>query len=205
MSQLIAVPFVLAAAYLFGSIPNAWIAGQLRGIEIRDVGSGSVGATNVFRTLGTKTGVAVMVADVLKGVMAVLLAQALTDNPWPLFAALVAIAGHAFPVWLTFRGGKGVAVGLGGIMALFPLAGVFLVAIWLILVVTTRYVSVASIVGALAFPPLAIVVGASLSEAIFACVAAAAVIYFHRGNIGRLIRGEELRIEFRRRKTSPAA
>ena len=101
----------IVIAYLLGSIPFAYLAGRARGIDLRKVGSGNLGAANVFRTLGRRMGIAVMAADIGKGAAAVLIAKALTDDPWPAVAAGAAMAGHVFPVWLRFKGGKGVAVG----------------------------------------------------------------------------------------------
>jgi len=103
----------IVIAYLLGSIPFAYLAGRARGIDLRTVGSGNLGAANVFRTLGRGTGIAVMAADIGKGAAAVLIARALTGAPWPAVAAGAAMAGHIFPVWLRFKGGKGVAVGGG--------------------------------------------------------------------------------------------
>ena len=144
MNQAIA----LVAAYLLGSIPFALIAGRLHGVDLRTQGSGNLGATNVFRTLGRTAGVTVMVLDIAKGAAAVLLAEALTNNPWPLAAGALAILGHVFPVWTRFKGGKGVAVGAGALIGLVPAASGIIVAIWLLTVLITRYVSVASIVAA---------------------------------------------------------
>ena len=109
MNQVIA----LVVAYLLGSIPFALIAGKLHGVDLRTMGSGNLGATNVFRTLGRTAGITVMVLDIAKGAAAVLVAEALTNNPWPLAAGALAILGHVFPVWTNFKGGKGVAVGAG--------------------------------------------------------------------------------------------
>jgi len=199
------VVLALVIAYLLGSIPSGYIAGRIRGIDVRKFGSQSVGATNVFRTLGRRTGIAVMAADVLKGLAAVLIAQLLTDPPWELVAAAAAIAGHVFPVWLRFRGGKGVAVGAGCVLGTVTLAALIAIGIWVVIVLITRYVSLASIVGTLSVAPVAWVLGASTAEVAFAAVGGLAVIYFHRANIARLLRGQELRIDFRRRsRGSPA-
>ncbi len=200
------VAIALVVAYLLGSIPSGYIAGRIRGIDVRTVGSRNVGATNVFRTLGRRTGVAVMAADVLKGLAAVLIAQALTDTPWEMVAGGVAILGHVFPVWLRFRGGKGVAVGAGAVLGTVTLAALIAIAIWLVIVFATRYVSLASIAASVAVAPVAWALGATTAEVVFAAVAALAVVYFHRANIGRLLRGEESRIDLRRRRPrgSPA-
>lgn len=191
MSEAAAV----AVAYLLGSIPFAFIAGRLRGIDLRTVGSGNLGAANVFRNLGRGTGVAVMAADIGKGVAAVLIARALTDDPWPAVAAGAAMAGHVFPVWLRFRGGKGVAVGGGALIGLMPLVAVILLAAWALIVVATRYTSVASMIGSIAATPLAWALGYPWSSVVFVGVAAAGILALHRGNLQRLARGQEMRID----------
>ena len=140
MNQVIA----LVVAYLLGSIPFALIAGKLHGVDLRTMGSGNLGATNVFRTLGRTAGITVMVLDIAKGAAAVLVAEALTDNPWPLVAGALAILGHVFPVWTGFKGGKGVAVGAGALIGLVPAASGVLIVLWCVLGLTTRYVAIAS-------------------------------------------------------------
>lgn len=189
----------LVLAYLLGSIPFALIAGKLHGVDLREAGSGNLGATNVFRTLGRTAGVAVMVLDIAKGAAAVLVAVALTNNPWPVAAAALAILGHVFPVWTHFKGGKGVAVGAGAMIGLVPSASGVLLVLWILLVVFTRYVSVASIVAALAAAPLAYVFGAPWSYVVFIALAGVFVIYKHRENIVRLVHGDESRIQFGRK------
>jgi glycerol-3-phosphate acyltransferase PlsY len=195
---------VVVLAYLLGSIPFAYLAGRSRGVDLRTVGSGNLGAANVFRTLGRDMGIAVMVADILKGVVAVVIARLLTDDPWPAVAAAAAMAGHVFPVWLRFKGGKGVAVAGGAVIALMPLVAVICFAIWIAVVATTRYTSLAAIVACLAATPLAWALGYPLSTIVFAAVGTAAVLFLHRGNIRRLLRGEEHRIELGRTRRPPA-
>jgi acyl phosphate:glycerol-3-phosphate acyltransferase len=196
----VSVALILAAAYLLGSLPTGYLVGRLRGVDIRTVGSRNVGATNVFRVLGTRLGVAVMAVDIAKGIAAVILARAVLDDPWPLVAAGAAIVGHVYPVWLRFHGGKGVAVAAGALIGLVPLAVAVLFPVWLLLVGTTRYVSVGSILCAVALTPVAWAFGASWPTLVFAGLAAAAVVWRHRGNLGRLLRGTELRIDFRPRR-----
>lgn len=196
---------MMAAAYLLGSLPSGYLAGRLRGVDIRTLGSRNVGATNVFRALGTRLGVVVMAADIAKGVAAVVLAREVLGDHWPpLVAAGAAILGHVYPVWLRFRGGKGVAVAAGAIVGLVPLAAAVLFPLWLMVVGATRYVSVGSMLCALALTPLAWAFGASWPTLLFAGLAAAAVLWRHRGNLTRLVRGTELRLDFRRpRRASP--
>ncbi len=189
----------LAAAYLLGSVPFAFIAGRLHGVDLRTIGSGNLGATNVFRTLGRTVGITVMVLDIAKGAAAVLLAVALTDNPWPLAAGALVILGHVRPVWTGFKGGKGVAVGAGALIGLVPAASGVLIVLWFLIVLITRYVSVASIACALAAAPLAWAFGAPWSYLGFIALAGLFVIWKHRENIVRLSRGEENRLNLGRR------
>ena len=195
---------VVALAYMLGSIPFAFLAGRARGIDLRLVGSGNLGAANVFRTLGRGMGIGVMAADILKGVVAVVIARALTDDPWPAIAAGAAMAGHVYPVWLRFKGGKGVAVGGGAVIGLMPLAALILLALWALTVAVTRFTSLAAIVGSLVATPLVWALGYPVSNVIFTGLACTAVLVLHRANLRRLLRGQELRIEFRRARRAGA-
>jgi glycerol-3-phosphate acyltransferase PlsY len=194
VNELVAV----VVAYLLGSIPFAFLAGRARGVDLRTVGSGNLGAANVFRTLGRRWGIGVMAADILKGVVAVVIARLITDDPWPAIAAAAAMAGHVYPVWLRFKGGKGVAVGGGAVIALTPLAALIVFAIWILVVATTRYTSLASITGALAVTPLVWALGYPVSSIVFVGLGSLALLVLHRDNIRRLLAGRENRIEFRR-------
>jgi len=189
---------VVLVAYLLGSIPFAYLAGRTRSIDIRTVGSKNVGASNVFRELGKGIGVMVMALDIAKGLLAVVIANSETSSPWPLIAAAAAIVGHVFPVWLGFKGGKGVAVAGGAMIGLVPLPAVTVVILWVIVVGVTRYVSVGSIVAAAVFPFLVLGFGAPWPTVVFAFLAAIMVIVRHRGNVQRLLRGEEHRLDFSR-------
>jgi acyl phosphate:glycerol-3-phosphate acyltransferase len=189
----------LVVAYLLGAMPFALIAGKLHGVDLRIAGSGNLGATNVFRTLGRTAGIAVMVLDIAKGTAAVLIATALTDNPWPLAAGALVILGHVFPVWTGFRGGKGVATGAGALIGLVPAVSGVLVLLWVLIVLTTRYVSVASVAAGIAAAPLAWLFGAPWSYVVFIAIAAAFVIWKHRENIVRLSKGTENRISLGRK------
>ncbi len=188
----------LVIAYLLGSIPFGYLAGRMKGIDIRTVGSGNMGAANVFRNLGKKWGIGVMVADIGKGVAGVVIARVLIDEPWPVLAGAAVMAGAMFPVWLRFKGGKGVAAGGGVMIGLFPLVAAMLVPLWLLIVAVTRMTSLGSIVAAAAFTPVAAVMGFSWEYLVLAGAMSALVIYRHRTNIARLMRGEESRIELRR-------
>jgi glycerol-3-phosphate acyltransferase PlsY len=188
----------VVAAYLLGSIPFAFLAGKVRGIDLRTVGSGNLGAANVFRNLGRGWGIGVMAADIGKGVLAVVIARLITDDPWPAIAAGAAMAGHVYPVWLRFKGGKGVAVGGGAMIGLAPLAAVILLGIWLVVLLTTRFSSLASILAAIAATPLTILMDYPWSTVVFTGRGSLAVLVLHRGNLRRLARREESRIQLGR-------
>jgi glycerol-3-phosphate acyltransferase PlsY len=198
---------VAASGYLFGSVPTGYLIARAAGIDIRTQGSGNIGATNVLRTIGKKYGYTVFLGDALKGFIAVLvgawMARQLEPNrvaaDWfRVLAALTAVLGHAFPVWLGFRGGKGVATSAGAMIALAPLATLLALLIWLTVFEATRYVSLASLAAAVALPVL---IGIFLkfhfmgSIPIFALAVLLAVIvcWRHRSNMVRLVRGEEQR------------
>lgn len=188
----------LVAGYLLGSIPSGYLAGRLRGVDIRTLGSGNVGAANVFRNLGRSWGVGVMACDIGKGVAGVLIGRALTDDPWPIFVATAVMVGAIFPVWLRFHGGKGVAAGGGVMIGLFPLVSALLVPFWLVIVLLFRMTSLASVTTAAAFTPLAAAFGAPWEYLVLAGAMSLLVLIRHRANIARLLAGKEARIELRR-------
>jgi glycerol-3-phosphate acyltransferase PlsY len=188
---------LIAVAYLLGSLPFAFLLSRRRGIDLRRVGSGNVGATNVLRAAGVGRAMAVLVLDGGKGAAAVLLAARISGGGVaPLAAGLASIAGHVYPVWLGFRGGKGVATTAGVFAVLAPgalvaAAGAFVAAVW-----ATRYVSVGSLVGA---GTLVVVtaLSATAPTALAASVAAVVVVHRHRGNVVRLRAGTERRVGLR--------
>ncbi|WP_273365220.1 glycerol-3-phosphate 1-O-acyltransferase PlsY [Alicyclobacillus herbarius] len=184
-------------AYLIGSISTSTlIARWLARIDIRQHGSGNAGATNTLRVLGLKWGIVVLVLDVLKGVVAVLLAHALGHgNPWFLYlSALAVIVGHNWPVFFGFRGGKGVATTIGAYLLLLPLPTICAGILAVLLISVTRFVSL----GALAFVTLApvfiLLIHPHVGTFLFSCAAAVLSFYRHRANIGRLVRREEHKI-----------
>lgn len=194
---------VVIAAYLLGSVPVGLIVGKVFfGKDIRDEGSGNLGATNAYRALGPVAGVLVFVLDVAKGAAPVYVALRLWGQPTDPWSTLVlvmtgmaAIAGHNWPVYLKFRGGKGVSTAAGVLVVLFPYLTAALAVVWIVAVLLTRYVSVGSIAIALGFPVLvAIFYGSNRVYVAFSVVAAAVVIFRHRSNIGRLLRGVEPRV-----------
>jgi glycerol-3-phosphate acyltransferase PlsY len=198
-------------AFLLGSIPTGYLVGRSRGIDIRKSGSGNIGATNVFRTLGKGPGIFVFVCDALKGLAAVLLSRALLGSAWlpdpagfspataGITAGIAAILGHNFTPWLGFKGGKGIATSAGVLLGLMPMAMLGALAAWLILFRTTRYVSVASMAAAVSLPLTtgALVLFGGLDPALlwFSVAAAALAIWRHRSNIARLRAGTESRVE----------
>jgi glycerol-3-phosphate acyltransferase PlsY len=190
---------LVAAAYLIGSVPFALLLARRWGVrELRQIGSGNIGAANVLRASGVKAGVLVAVLDIAKGAAGVLIAQRLSATPAvPAAAGLAAIVGHIYPVWLTFRGGKGVATACGVFSVLTPLAvppalGLFVGAIWV-----TRYISMGSIVASVALPPLAYVTGSAVPAVAAALGAAALILFRHRSNVQRVLAGTERRIGLR--------
>jgi glycerol-3-phosphate acyltransferase PlsY len=190
----------LALAYISGSLPFALLAGKANSIDLRKQGSGNLGATNVFRTLGWKVGVAVFLADAAKGALPVLLLPPRIDSPrdpvvWAIATGVAAIAGHVRPVFLRFgKGGKGVATAAGVFLALAPVPMLATFAVFVAVVLATGYVSLGSLVSAVLLPVL-LAVTAGVRSPLFAvsAIIAAFVFWTHRANIGRLRRGEENR------------
>jgi len=194
--DVLAFLVMLVLAYLIGAIPFGVVVGKLfYGVDVRKHGSGNVGTTNVFRVLGKRAGVVVLVCDMLKGFIPAFIA-AQFFNPWAaIFIAAAPVVGHMFSIFLKGRGGKGVATGAGVVLALVPLAFLIILVIWLTLVVTTRYVSVASLVASFLVPVLVIAFGHPLPYEIAAVLVSIIVWWAHRGNISRLIHGTESRVK----------
>lgn len=201
----------MAIAYLVGSIPTSvWWGRAFFGIDVREHGSRNAGATNTFRVLGPKAGVPVLLIDILKGFLPVRLLPNFTElepdtAPWMWFrVALVgaAVIGHLYPVFAGFKGGKGVATSLGGVLAVHPGAAAICVAVFAVVFLLSRYVSLGSLCAAIAFPLAVIVVYKEFSAVKigFAVVLCLLVFYTHRENIGRLLRGEENRMSLAGRR-----
>ncbi len=188
------VLFVLA--YLAGSIPFGLVVGKLfYGVDVRRHGSGNVGTTNVFRVLGKKAGVAVLVCDMLKGYIPAALAAALF-TPWAaIFIAAAPVVGHIYSIFLKGRGGKGIATGAAVVLALVPQVFAIILVVWIVLLLTTRFVSVASLAAALLVPVLTIAFGEPLPYEIAGVLVAIIVWWAHRANIQRLLAGEENRVK----------
>jgi glycerol-3-phosphate acyltransferase PlsY len=186
----------LVAAYLLGSLSFATILVKVfRGVDVRTEGSGTAGATNVLRTSGKPLAFATMILDIAKGVAAVLLMQAVTYDPRWLGAAVVAAAfGHVFPVFFGFRGGKGVATAIGGFAILCPGAILAAVAAFILVVATTRFVSLGSLTAACLLPVfMRLLFHAPEAEVVAAAITTFLLLFSHRANIRRLLNGTERR------------
>jgi glycerol-3-phosphate acyltransferase PlsY len=203
---------VAVIAYLLGSIPFGFILTRaFLGTDVRTMGSGNIGATNVLRTGSTRLGVATLVLDAAKGYTAVSIALRLAHAApghlsWPDgflvgLAALCAMLGHVFPVWLGFKGGKGVATGVGVFLALAPLAVLLVLLVFLLIFLAFRYVSLASIVAAALFPAAILMLSGRNCYPLLPFVGAASILIVakHYANIRRLLSGTEHRLEFTKR------
>ena len=193
---------LILLAYLIGSVSTSvWVSKRFFNIDIRDYGSGSAGATNVYRILGSRWGTFVMIMDMLKGVLAVQLAWLLPEyldseiqfQNLQTGLGMAAVLGHIFPIWAEFRGGKGVATVFGMVLGISPITAVSCAGIFLLVLYLTRFVSLSSILASIAFPIFILVVFNVENPLyrIFAIAVAFIVILTHHKNIGRLLRGEE--------------
>ena len=187
---------IVVVAYLIGSIPFGYLIVRRKiGADIRETGSGGTGATNVSRRAGKAAGVLTLLLDAAKGCVALALARAVSGDEWVIaVAAIAALVGHVFPVWLGFRGGKGVATGVGIFLMLAPVAVLCAGVIFIAIVVTTRYVSLGSIVAAVLIPVFVWLLGGSQPLLTASTVAAALIVFAHRGNIKRLASRTESKI-----------
>jgi len=231
LKQLLAALGLIAGAYLCGAIPFGLLVGWCRGVDIRTRGSGNIGATNAGRLLGKPVGILVFVLDVLKGLLPVAMSGRLLARTgfvgagtsdgatgcliWIAVAAACVI-GHMFPAYLKFKGGKGVATAMGVLLGIYPYytaAGLLAFGVWVVVTLTTRYVSVGSISAAVSFPIIFEVLAHLKRESwggierlwplhLFGIVVAALVVYRHRGNLRRLTEGTESRIGASHREKS---
>jgi len=202
------IAVVVLVGYLIGSVPAGYLAGCIAGIDIRKVGSGNIGATNVLRILGKRYGYPVFLFDFLKGVAAVEMSILIFDSYHPaasrelygILGGVSSVIGHSYPVWLNFKGGKGVATTAGVVFALIHFAALVMCVVWVAAFQASRYVSVASIAAAIALP---VTVGAllyfeQLNKPVllyFSIWLAAVVIVRHRSNVSRLLNGTEPRFQ----------
>lgn len=192
---------VLIISYFLGAIPFAYIMTRLiTGKDIRSYGSGNVGATNAARILGFKYGLLVAILDVLKGILAVIIARALLPVGSPeyllLISALVVIIGHNWTIFLKFSGGKGVATTFGVLFSLFPIAFFVFLATWIALVFITRYVSLASILSAIVVPIIVYITTKNIYDVLFTLTFSLLIIFRHKANIKRLLQGNENKISW---------
>jgi glycerol-3-phosphate acyltransferase PlsY len=187
---------LLAGAYLLGSIPTGLLLGKAYGIDVRKEGSGNIGATNLYRTVGRKVGVMTLVGDCLKGVLPVLAVKYTTLPPeYAAWVGLAAFCGHVFSVFLRFRGGKGVATALGVFLALSPLAVAAALGVFIVLMLVWRYVSLGSVAAAAVMPLAVWLLGGGRSLIVVTTLIAVVVIIRHIENIKRLVSGTENRFK----------
>jgi glycerol-3-phosphate acyltransferase PlsY len=191
----------IVAAYLVGSIPFGFLAGKMRGIDIRQHGSGNIGATNVLRTLGKPVGITVLILDIAKGVVPVLLAQKYSDSSLiPILTAVATILGHNYTCFLSFKGGKGIATSAGVLAPLLPVPLLIALLLWILLFFTTRYVSIASISAAVSLPVTLGILFATQQSSDwplfgFTLLLGVLAVWRHRSNIQNLRNGSENRFE----------
>jgi glycerol-3-phosphate acyltransferase PlsY len=198
------------AAYLLGSIPTGFLVAKARGVDIRTVGSGNIGATNVFRFLGKPAGIFVLLADALKGWLAVVVVTGIINQAFHLpqdqltqewlkiCAGVCAILGHNYTCWLHFKGGKGIATSAGVLTALVPLALIIILSVWIVVFALSRYVSLASICASFALPFAAWVTHQSVTMIAIAAALGFLAIYKHKANIKRLLNGTESRLPLKK-------
>ena len=194
--MLLSSLLLLALGYLLGSMPNGYLAGRwLKGIDLRQCGSGSTGATNVLRNVGKGPALVVFLLDVGKGALAVLLAKSFGLNDWvQVLAGLAALAGHIWPVWLGWKGGKAVATGLGMFLGLAWPVGLACFGLFMAVISISRIVSLSSVVAAIGLPVLMLISGGSSAYLVVSLVASLLVLWRHRSNIKRLLAGTEPKI-----------
>lgn len=208
--ELAAYIVAVVVAYLLGSIPTGFLVAKAKGLDIRSVGSGNIGATNVFRILGKPAGIFVLVIDGLKGYTACTWASDLilqyfaTQNNDPeylrIVAGIFAVLGHNYTCWLRFKGGKGIATSAGVLAGLVPWALIIILTIWIVVFALTRYVSLGSIAASFTLPFATWLCGYSPKLIAITALMGALAIYKHKGNIQRLLQGTESRIGSKHRE-----
>lgn len=198
-SESFSAALLILTGYLIGSVPFGYLAGKIRGIDIREHGSGNIGATNVLRTLGKPIGISVLILDMLKGLAPVLIAMHFSENSLiHILTAFATIMGHNYTFWLGFKGGKGIATSAGTLLPLIMIPLAFAAIVWNLLFFTTRYVSVASIGAALTIPIATGILQKTqdnwnMPMLGFTVILATLAIWKHRGNIRKLCNGTENR------------
>jgi glycerol-3-phosphate acyltransferase PlsY len=194
------IALAVVAAYIVGSIDFAVIVARMHGVDIHEVGSGNPGASNVIRSVGKLAGAMVLLGDTVKGVVGAAMGMVAsgTADPqieWAFLAGFAAVVGHCYPIFHRFRGGKGVATGLGVLFFTIPLVGVITVVGWLVLVKLTKTASISSLVMVLAAIPLAIWQGVEGMSLVWLGATIVLVFWRHRGNIQRVLRGDEQKVQ----------
>ena len=206
----VSVVLAVVAAYLLGSIPTGYLVARARGVDIRSVGSGNIGATNVFRALGRSAGVLVLAVDLLKGLLAATLLVAGITHLYPssyrgnpqavewlaIVTGVCAVLGHNYTCWLRFQGGKGIATSAGVLLALVPAGLGISAGVWGLVIALTRYVSLASITAAVSLPVTVWITGGSPTMLLVTGTLTVLALYKHRSNIRRLLNGTEHRIGY---------
>lgn len=182
---------VVVISYLLGSISFGVLVARSQGIDIRTVGSGNTGTSNVMRVLGKKLGAVVLLGDAAKGAIAAALGVALVDPAFGYIALLAAVIGHAFPIFHGFRGGKGVATALGGFIVLAPIVGIVLTVAWAVILIVWKTASIGSLVVMVLVVPLLALTGRTGSELLWATAIVLFVLFRHSSNIVRLVQGSE--------------
>lgn len=190
---------VIVVSYLLGSIPSGLVLGKLRGLDVRRYGSGNIGSTNVLRTVGIREGVLVLVADVLKGVLAVVMGRYIIGTPaGEMAGGLAAVAGHDWSIYIKFQGGRGVATAAGALLVMSPAVAGAAICLFIVVVALTRYVSLGSMTAALGAVAIMGALTALDREPveylIYIGIAAALIIFQHRDNIARLLSGTESKL-----------
>lgn len=195
--ELLGFALTAIVSYLLGSIPTGYLVAKARGIDIRSVGSGNIGATNVFRILGKPAGITVLLIDALKGFVAcrfVAFGPSAPSEAHQMVAGLFAILGHNYTCWLRFKGGKGIATSAGVLLALVPMAFAVALTVFLIILGLSRYVSLSSITAAIVLPIGVWLAGGTKRMIVLTIFLSLMAIYKHRANIRRLVAGTESRI-----------
>jgi acyl phosphate:glycerol-3-phosphate acyltransferase len=187
--------FLVLSGYVLGSVPTGLLVGRAYGVDVRRVGSGNIGMANVLRAVGKPAAALTMLGDMLKGFLPVVAARLLTENEWVISAvALAAVAGHCWPIFLQFKGGKGVATGAGTSIGLAPVVGLVLFAFWWAVVLVTRYTSLGAILVMVASPIAFYLSGQPAPYVLYTLVGGALVLWRHRENARALLKGTERKI-----------
>jgi glycerol-3-phosphate acyltransferase PlsY len=187
--------FIVLLGYLLGAVPTGLLVGWTAGVDIRKVGSGNIGTANVLRAVGKWAAGLTMFGDMLKGLVPVVLARLVVDDAWIIaLTAFASVAGHCWPVFLRFKGGKGVATGAGTILGLAPLLGLGLFGLWWVVAIASRYTSLAAITTMAAGPIVFLVFGQPLAYVLYTLVGGALIIWLHRENVRALLNGTERKV-----------